>query len=136
MQRLRLVKKKLQKIDAMEGKDAASLDTGQLALLQNKPTLKILNDELTQILTAFETVDQADAPPAEVRRWQAVRLMSWPDAYTEKRFSRRKRRRRRRARRARREESQTRRLPTTSSQIRRKRANVPSPNRSTSALAL
>lgn len=40
----------------------------QAVLLQNKPTLKILNDELTQILSAFETVDVPDAPPPEVKR--------------------------------------------------------------------
>jgi hypothetical protein len=36
---------------------------GQEALLANRPTLKILNDELTQILAAFETVELEAAAP-------------------------------------------------------------------------
>lgn len=47
LQRLRLVKKKLQKIDAMEGKDASSLDEGQKALLQVSANRKSI--ELGQI---------------------------------------------------------------------------------------
>jgi len=38
----------------------------QAALLANRPTLKILNDELSQILAAFEAVEIEATPAPQV----------------------------------------------------------------------
>eukprot|EP00960_Hanusia_phi_P037149 752763-Hanusia_phi.AAC.5 len=56
-QRLRNVRKKLLKIEGLESKSADSLNAEQQVMMQSKPTLKLLNDELQQILTTFETLE-------------------------------------------------------------------------------
>ncbi|EKX32529.1 hypothetical protein GUITHDRAFT_148553 [Guillardia theta CCMP2712] len=54
--RLRNVRKKLLKIEGLETK-TESLNAEQEVLVQSKPTLKVLNDELQQILLTFETLE-------------------------------------------------------------------------------